>query len=402
MKSRTCQDLLLFAALMFLLGNRNPAWADQTSITDASLAQLENRFFEHPYNKDTEEDRLSRLEGFIFGSAQQGTVDERLKHILATIPKESDNPPVQSSNSRPSESKKATSESSAGSDVGSLPNGSTYPRVTSLEQELLGHTFVDDSLTKQLARLETKAFGAPSTSIDLSQRVDQLDQYADRHDLYGERRTASLPPAVLPNAIRPYANSPSEGQTQFSGSISERLAMMEAQEFGRTYPEHSLEKRVKKLDEKVFSNDKKRFADKPLPDQVNALWLTLHPNGNNSATPLLGSSPGAPAVDAYSSGSSQYQSTNSGADYGSSNATTNGRPHHGWLHALAKTAGTVGKVAVGSMSGYGGYPGYGYGSGFGGYGGGYGGFPGSGYGGLGNGGYFGAPSMYGNTLPYSY
>lgn len=398
----------MLGSLTVLLGNSKPVWADQSTSIDKSLAQLENRFFEHPYNQDTEPDRLSRLEGFIFGSAQTGTVDERLKHILTTVPKEADNPstqPTNNSTANMTASQKATSQNSTGGELGSLPNGSTYPRVTYLEQELLGRTFVGDALPTRLARLETKAFGVPSTSNDLSQRVDQLDQYADRHDLYGERRTAALPPSAQANVIRPYATSPGAGQNQFSGSISERLAMMEAQEFGRTYPERSLEKRVKKLDEKVFAKDKKRFQDKPLPDQVNALWLTLHPNANNANTPLLGSSPGAAQAGdtyAYDDSSSQYQSTNAGSSGGSSTAAANGRPHHGWLHVLAKTAGTVGKVAVGSMSGYGGYPGYGYGGGLGGYGGGYGGFPGSGFGGYGNSGYFGAPSMYGNTLPYSY
>jgi hypothetical protein len=401
MKSRTCQELFLFAGLMFVLGN--PVWGDQTSAIDTSLAQLENRFFEHPYKQDTETDRLSRLEGFIFGGAQQGSVQERLKHILATIPSEPDKSQSDPSNSTASTAHQPASSGAANTDLGSLPNGSTYPRVTSLEQELLGRTFAGEALASRLARLESKAYGSVSTSSDLSQRVDQLDQYAERHDLYGERRTAS---SSQPNTAGSYAPSNSAGQTQFSGSISERLAMMESQEFGRTYPERSLDKRVKKLGEKVFPKDEKHLAGKPLPDQVNALWLTLHPNGNNGSVPLLGSSPATNrATDSYSydPNSAQEQSTYADSNNGASTATANNRPHHGWLHALAKTAGTVGKIAASSMSSYGSYPGYGYGGGgFGGYGGGYGGY-GSGYGGgYGSGSYFGAPSYYGNTLPNHY
>ena len=396
----------MFASLLMVMVSHVPVWADQTSATDASLAQLENRYFEHPYNQDTESDRLSRLEGFIFGSAQQGTVAERLKHIIATIPSEPDSSPSLSGTTNGASSAKkqqSASSNSVSKDLGTLPDSSTYPRVTGLEQELLGRTYVGEALSNRLARLETKAFGAVSSSSDLSQRVDQLDQYSERHDLYGERRTATSAPSQ-PNTRGAYAPSGSTGQTQFSGSISERLAMMESQVFSHTYPERSLDKRVKKLEEKVFPDDKKRLADKPLPDQVDSLWLALHPNNSNAGIPLLGSSPASNrASDSYSydNNYSQDQNTNSNQNNGTSTATANGGQHHGWLHALAKTAGTVGKIAASSMSSYGGYPGYG--GGYGGYGGGgYGGYGGGGYGGYGNSSYFGAPSYYGNTLPYHY
>jgi hypothetical protein len=411
MQYRTFQQMSLIVSFLFLSGNNYPAWADSDNATDASLAKLENRFFEHPYNKDTEADRLSRIEAFVFGTAQTGSVDERLKHIIASIPAEPESQATPSTNAGlPAGNQPAGSGAMTSSEPGTLPDGSTYPRVTNLEQELLGSTFANEALSKRLARLETKAFGAPSSSTDMALRVDQLDQYAQRHDLYGERGVAQVPYGGQYNAIRSYAPQTSLGQSQFVGSISERLAMMEAQEFGKTYPDHSLAKRVKKLDEKVFSQDKDRkvIADKPLPDQVDALWLTLHPNGNNATTPSLGHSAAANDSYSYDNGSSQYPGQYPSGNNGSSTSASNNPSHHGWLHALAKTAGTVGKIAATSMSSYGGYPGYGFGGGgmggFGGYGGGYGGYPS--YGGYGSsygtGNYFGTPGNYGNTLPNSY
>jgi propanediol utilization protein len=53
-----------------------------------------------------------------------------------------------------------------------------YPRVTQLEQQMLGKTFVNESVSQRLVRLENKAFGAVSSSDDLSSRTDALAQYA--------------------------------------------------------------------------------------------------------------------------------------------------------------------------------------------------------------------------------
>src|SRR5262249_11307669 len=53
---------------------------------------------------------------------------------------------------------------------------SEYPAVTAMERKALGKEYVDDPIGQRLARLETKEFGRPSTSSDLSERVDRLKQ----------------------------------------------------------------------------------------------------------------------------------------------------------------------------------------------------------------------------------
>jgi hypothetical protein len=56
----------------------------------------------------------------------------------------------------------------------------SYPRVSSLEKIILGQTYVADPLAERLSRLETKAFGAASTSDDLGDRTDLLQDYAEK------------------------------------------------------------------------------------------------------------------------------------------------------------------------------------------------------------------------------
>jgi hypothetical protein len=53
-----------------------------------------------------------------------------------------------------------------------------YPRITRIEQQILGRTYPNDPVKVRLARLEQKAFGAVSSTDDLGGRTDALAQYA--------------------------------------------------------------------------------------------------------------------------------------------------------------------------------------------------------------------------------
>src|ERR1700722_3692728 len=50
-----------------------------------------------------------------------------------------------------------------------------YPRVTQLEQDLLGQTYVNDPLPTRVSRLEMKQYGKVSTG-DMCDRLDKLDE----------------------------------------------------------------------------------------------------------------------------------------------------------------------------------------------------------------------------------
>jgi hypothetical protein len=59
-------------------------------------------------------------------------------------------------------------------------SGSDYPHITALEKEILGETHAGQPLTDRLGRMESKAFGVPSSNPDFSQRTDALEAYAEK------------------------------------------------------------------------------------------------------------------------------------------------------------------------------------------------------------------------------
>jgi hypothetical protein len=81
----------------------------------------------------------------------------------------------------------AVNDSSAGGNAGGGTDGTElqplqtdYPHINSLEKEILGQTFPGQPLPDRLGRMETKAFGKPSTIDDYSERTDSLEAYAQK------------------------------------------------------------------------------------------------------------------------------------------------------------------------------------------------------------------------------
>ncbi len=156
---------------------RIPAFAALSD--DPNLTKLEQKFFQHTYPKEGNEERLDRLEKMIFGEAKDGNERERLDNLVGAVP--SLNAP---SNDESGGSGSGSSGSrGGGSNVASdnepskpqrVDGESKYPAVTAMEQKILGKDYVSEPVAQRLARLETKVFGKPSNIEDLTDRMDRL------------------------------------------------------------------------------------------------------------------------------------------------------------------------------------------------------------------------------------
>ncbi len=105
----------------------------------------------------------------------------------------------------------------------------------------------------RLNRLETKCFGKPSEDTDLGQRVESLEAYAQRHDIYGEyppNNKLAEPKNQLgiPNGeITPFQPSSNESAMGGQQNIQGMVSTMETQVFGHTHPHLSLPKGLPSL-----------------------------------------------------------------------------------------------------------------------------------------------------------
>ena len=177
--------LVLGASTFFL-----PAYADSS----ADLDRLEQKFFQHSYAKEDLPVRLGRLEKMVFGESKTGSDPERLLNLVKAVPANSGQPSSDGDDTASSGNRESAPETanrtptrparqpvappSSDQDDAQVPNDEKYPAVSAIEQKVFGHDFAQEPIGKRLSRLETKEFGKPSTSTDLSDRVDALKSHS--------------------------------------------------------------------------------------------------------------------------------------------------------------------------------------------------------------------------------
>jgi hypothetical protein len=329
---------------------------------DAPISKLELRLFDFTYQSDSKEARLKRLENFVFGATQTGSDDERLANLEKSVTERksttaaNSNPPVTTASSSTTQDSLPPTENAAPF------NYTDYPRVDQLEQAMLGRQFHEDSLPVRLSQLETKAFGHPSTSNDLASRVDTLDNFLNRNDIYGERNTIAQAPHYAPVVTGNYSptTAPPPPNPYLQSNVvstNDRVDAMEKAVFGHDYASRSLKDRVERLEKKIipYKHDQESQS---LPVRVDQLWSILGVANSLKSAPFAANPQNADFSQA------SYGYTNTQLANNQLPQTVAQKPHHSWLHKVGHVLGTAAIMAASSgMMGMGGmgYGGMGYG-----------------------------------------
>src|SRR6185369_5120468 len=188
------------------------------------LGQLENRFFEHQYPKDTVDARLERLEKFVLGEARSGPDSERLKTLLGSLPAQPapDAPSTAQDPVTPPSKNADDAQAPTTASDDSIQDSSDYPRVSAIEQKILGKAQPNVPVQQRLAQLEKKAFGKVSSEPDLSERTAKLEEYMasrfpDSENQPDNGLTYNAPAANAPAAASGNAASGSYGMGSSRG-----------------------------------------------------------------------------------------------------------------------------------------------------------------------------------------
>jgi len=194
---------LLATCLLFTLTGRVVA----AESPDMSLQRLEQKFFQHSYPKDTETDRIQRIEKMVFGETKTGSDQVRLQNLVQAIPADGDGLPDQdgipksvpqtaetpapaapaapaprktavkpSAENAPARTPARQSSAPITASAAPSPDSSKYPAVTAIETKVLSKSYESEPIEERLNRLEAKVFGKPSRSDNLIDRVDRLRQ----------------------------------------------------------------------------------------------------------------------------------------------------------------------------------------------------------------------------------
>lgn len=159
----------------------NAASKTKTDDITREIRGYEHKYFERNFESETDDQRLNRLENFIFGATNSGDAAHRTAQIVAAVglPAELQPKPVEPPTTRPAAAYSPGAYNTAAQLDQADQSPGHYPRVTALETAILGQSYPTEAIASRLNRMELKAFGAQSHSTDLSARTDALDQYAE-------------------------------------------------------------------------------------------------------------------------------------------------------------------------------------------------------------------------------
>jgi hypothetical protein len=146
------------------------AGADPNAALAPAIASMENKFFDHAFPEETMEVRVGRLEKTVFGAAKTGPLQERIIALTASVLNPSIDAPEKPSASTASETPvlkplplpvQQPIPVEQPKVIAAPEPPMDYPRVTALEQQMLGKTYVNEPVQQRLVRLENK-LSAPS------------------------------------------------------------------------------------------------------------------------------------------------------------------------------------------------------------------------------------------------
>ncbi len=184
-------------ALSVSLGPGARAASNLQAGAQQQLARLEKRYFGHSFDADPEERRAERLEKLIFGEPSSGDAGQRVRSLVSAtagtaLPESGGQPeppapaPARTPAAAPDVTDNAAqpedpaAETACREETQPDADQSDYPRITALEQAILGQRFPGQPLGERISRMESKAFGSPSTIADMSARTEALERYAQK------------------------------------------------------------------------------------------------------------------------------------------------------------------------------------------------------------------------------
>lgn len=158
------------------------------------ITAMETAILGKAYQSDALSDRLTRMEQKAFGKvsdkadlsdrtdALQDYVENKLhKKLLAPGPQYESAEDMNAYSYTGDGPNQQNLQPGAASPAASAPQEQTqYPRVTALEEAILGQAHEGDQLSDRLSRMEIKAFGHDIPKSALGDRTDALEDYAEK------------------------------------------------------------------------------------------------------------------------------------------------------------------------------------------------------------------------------
>jgi len=216
----------------------SPESSPQASAEADSLSAMEQALFTRAFQAEPEAVRLRRLEKFLLGDVQPGSLIVRKQTLLGLWQENALIPPV--AQQTPSAEQPASEASTA---VETNQDATDYPAVSGLEQKLFKQTYTQEDIRRRLQRLEQTVFRQTYDELPMVDRVDQLSLKVNPESTLGREESLSASPwgKGLPASGSDLAAS--------GPAIYSRISGLEEQVLGRAYGGELLSNRLNRLEQ---------------------------------------------------------------------------------------------------------------------------------------------------------
>ena len=273
---------------LFILMFTNASFAQ--SKTSQELSRIENNLFGIEYSKQTDNERLSRIEEHVYGEAKTGSIKSRLTALSNdaatnlmgqeitpkrdTFDEEEDN----FNNNRLAQKTEEYIE----------PDNPKidYPVVNEIEEQIFGKTYKNLDINTRISKLEKEIF-KKNYEDALSERVERLKNkisYNERKDnteeknyYYDEQNNYFSPDTLAQNSESTFYHS--QRGDEIDKKIADRdfrskLNKLEKNIFKQSFSNDTINNRLSRLESSIFhsnfTNDSEMIRLKRISSAVNA------------------------------------------------------------------------------------------------------------------------------------
>lgn len=277
----------LFITFLFIILFSNTTFA-QSKIS-SELSRIENNLFGIEYTKQSDNERLSRIEEQVYGEAKSGSVKSRLSALsndVATNLMGQEIKPKRDTFDEDEDyfekQKIAQSEEYKEPDNPKID----YPIVNELEEQIFGKTYKNQDINTRLSKLEKEVFRKTYEDA-LSERVDRLkekvaynprkNEFEEQNYHYNEQDNYFSPDTLAQNSNDTYFHS--QKGDEVDRKIADRdfrskLNKLEKNVFKQSFSNDTIDNRLNRLESTIFHSNFSKDSEKTrlnrLSSAVNA------------------------------------------------------------------------------------------------------------------------------------
>lgn len=259
----------LFITFLFIFLFSNTSFA-QSKISQ-ELSRIENNLFGIEYTKQSDNERLSRIEERVYGEAKSGSVKSRLStlsdDVVTNLIGQEITPKRDTFDDEEEKLEQQKLAQSQTEEYFEPDNPEIdYPVVDTFEEQIFGTTYKNLDINKRLAKLEKEVF-KKTYEDTLSERVERLkekvaynprkNESEEQNYYYNEQDNYFAPDSLAQNHKDTYFHSQKGDDVDkkiADKDFRSKLNKLEKNIFKQSFSDDSIDNRLSRLESTIFNS----------------------------------------------------------------------------------------------------------------------------------------------------